>query len=45
MAVRPFRVAIIGAGPAGIYTAHALMKSGLVADRGFSINLHGGGTR
>ncbi|MFD4294971.1 FAD-dependent oxidoreductase [Rhodococcus sp. NPDC058505] len=36
---RPLRVAIVGAGPAGIYAADALMKSDTAADRGISIDL------
>jgi ferredoxin--NADP+ reductase len=36
---RPLRVAIIGAGPAGIYAADALMKSDTASDRGVSIDL------
>ena len=36
---RPLRVAIIGAGPAGIYAADALMKSDAAAERGVSIDL------
>lgn len=36
---RPLRVAIVGAGPAGIYAADALMKSDTAADRGVSIDL------
>ncbi|AVL99509.1 pyridine nucleotide-disulfide oxidoreductase [Gordonia iterans] len=37
---RPLRVAIIGAGPAGIYCADALMKSETAAERGVSIDLY-----
>ncbi|MGB3602131.1 FAD-dependent oxidoreductase [Gordonia sp. (in: high G+C Gram-positive bacteria)] len=37
---RPLRVAIIGAGPAGIYCADALMKSDTAAARGVSIDLY-----
>ena len=33
---RPPRVAIVGAGPAGIYAADALMKSGTAKERGVS---------
>jgi ferredoxin--NADP+ reductase len=36
---RPIRVAIIGAGPAGIYAADALMKSDVGQDPGVSIDL------
>lgn len=36
---RPLRVAIIGAGPAGIYAADALMKSETATTRGVSIDL------
>lgn len=36
---RPLRVAIVGAGPAGIYAADALMKSDTAAARGVSIDL------
>ncbi|MEU6406567.1 FAD-dependent oxidoreductase [Streptomyces sp. NPDC046985] len=36
---RPLRVAIIGAGPAGIYAADALLKSGVAAEPGVSIDL------
>ncbi|MFJ1704687.1 FAD-dependent oxidoreductase [Kitasatospora sp. NPDC088346] len=36
---RPVRVAIVGAGPAGIYAADALLKSELAADPGVSIDL------
>ncbi|MFI7166248.1 FAD-dependent oxidoreductase [Rhodococcus erythropolis] len=36
---RPLRVAIVGAGPAGIYAADALMKSDKAKDRGVSIDL------
>ncbi|WP_137874624.1 FAD-dependent oxidoreductase [Rhodococcus sp. Q] len=36
---RPLRVAIVGAGPAGIYAADALMKSDTASDRGVSIDL------
>lgn len=36
---RPIRVAIIGAGPAGIYAADALMKSDAAAEPGVSIDL------
>ncbi|MFD6394079.1 FAD-dependent oxidoreductase [Nocardia sp. NPDC060259] len=36
---RPLRVAIIGAGPAGIYAADALMKSDTATTRGVSIDL------
>ena len=36
---RPLRVAIVGAGPAGIYAADALMKSDVAADPGVSIDL------
>ena len=36
---RPLRVAIVGAGPAGIYAADALMKSDTAKDRGVSIDL------
>ncbi|MFM9378765.1 FAD-dependent oxidoreductase [Gordonia sp. VNK21] len=37
---RPLRVAIVGAGPAGIYCADALMKSETVSERGVSIDLY-----
>ncbi|MFT3901188.1 MAG: FAD-dependent oxidoreductase [Gordonia sp. (in: high G+C Gram-positive bacteria)] len=37
---RPLRVAIVGAGPAGIYAADALMKHDDLADRGVSIDLY-----
>ena len=37
---RPLRVAIVGAGPAGIYAADALMKSDTAKDRGVSIDLY-----
>ncbi|PRH80246.1 pyridine nucleotide-disulfide oxidoreductase [Streptomyces solincola] len=36
---RPLRVAIVGAGPAGIYAADALLKSDTAADPGVSIDL------
>ncbi|MFC9326116.1 FAD-dependent oxidoreductase [Kitasatospora sp. NPDC057015] len=36
---RPIRVAIVGAGPAGIYAADALMKSDVAQDPGVSIDL------
>ncbi|MEY9966463.1 ferredoxin--NADP+ reductase [Streptacidiphilus sp. MAP12-16] len=36
---RPLRVAIVGAGPAGIYAADALMKSDVAVDPGVSIDL------
>ncbi|MFD6449772.1 NAD(P)-binding protein, partial [Nocardia sp. NPDC060220] len=36
----PLRVAIIGAGPAGIYAADALMKSDACEHRGVSIDLY-----
>ena len=36
---RPLRVAIVGAGPAGIYAADALLKSEVAADPGVSIDL------
>ncbi|MFE9423149.1 FAD-dependent oxidoreductase [Kitasatospora sp. NPDC006697] len=36
---RPIRVAIVGAGPAGIYAADALLKSDSAADPGVSIDL------
>jgi ferredoxin--NADP+ reductase len=36
---RPLRVAIVGAGPAGIYAADALLKSDAAADPGVSIDL------
>ncbi|MCZ4080447.1 FAD/NAD(P)-binding protein, partial [Rhodococcus sp. H36-A4] len=37
---RPLRVAIVGAGPAGIYAADALMKSDYnLAGRGVSVDL------
>ena len=36
---RPLRVAIVGAGPAGIYAADALMKSDEAKDPGVSIDL------
>ncbi|MFD4790809.1 FAD-dependent oxidoreductase [Streptomyces sp. NPDC058459] len=36
---RPLRVAIVGAGPAGIYAADALLKSETAADPGVSIDL------
>ncbi|MFB7663537.1 FAD-dependent oxidoreductase [Kitasatospora sp. NPDC056138] len=36
---RPIRVAIVGAGPAGIYAADALLKSGAAQDPGVSIDL------
>lgn len=39
MTTRPLRVAIVGAGPAGIYAADALMKSDAAAVRGVSIDL------
>ncbi|MCL2583874.1 MAG: FAD-dependent oxidoreductase [Streptosporangiales bacterium] len=39
MTTRPLRVAIVGAGPAGIYAADALMKSDAAASRGVSIDL------
>lgn len=35
---RPLRVAIVGAGPAGIYASDALMKSDTAKDRGVSID-------
>ncbi|TQF69322.1 pyridine nucleotide-disulfide oxidoreductase [Rhodococcus spelaei] len=37
---RPLRVAIVGAGPAGIYAADALMKSDTASGRGVSIDLY-----
>ncbi|QNG20027.1 FAD-dependent oxidoreductase [Rhodococcus triatomae] len=37
---RPLRVAIVGAGPAGIYAADALMKSDYAAGPGVSIDLY-----
>ncbi|MCF8571099.1 FAD-dependent oxidoreductase [Gordonia sp. HY002] len=37
---RPLRVAIVGAGPAGIYCADALMKSDTAGERGVSIDLY-----
>ncbi|MFW0788488.1 FAD-dependent oxidoreductase [Gordonia sp. CPCC 205333] len=37
---RPLRVAIVGAGPAGIYAADALMKHDSLTDRGVSIDLY-----
>lgn len=36
---RPLRVAIVGAGPAGIYAADALLKSDVAADPGVSVDL------
>ncbi|MFF3465212.1 FAD-dependent oxidoreductase [Streptomyces sp. NPDC002619] len=36
---RPLRVAIVGAGPAGIYAADALLKSEVAAEPGVSIDL------
>lgn len=36
---RPVRVAIVGAGPAGIYAADALLKSEAAAEPGVSIDL------
>ncbi|GLW47319.1 pyridine nucleotide-disulfide oxidoreductase [Streptomyces sp. NBRC 14336] len=36
---RPLRVAIVGAGPAGIYAADALLKSEVAADPGVSIDI------
>ncbi|MFF4291556.1 FAD-dependent oxidoreductase [Streptomyces sp. NPDC001633] len=36
---RPLRVAIVGAGPAGIYAADALLKSAVAAEPGVSIDL------
>ncbi|TGB15658.1 FAD-dependent oxidoreductase [Streptomyces sp. MZ04] len=36
---RPLRVAIVGAGPAGIYAADALLKSAVAADPGVSIDI------
>ncbi|MFE6886958.1 FAD-dependent oxidoreductase [Streptomyces sp. NPDC057694] len=36
---RPLRVAIVGAGPAGIYAADALLKSATAVDPGVSIDL------
>ncbi|MFI9582191.1 FAD-dependent oxidoreductase [Streptomyces sp. NPDC052236] len=36
---RPLRVAIVGAGPAGIYAADALLKSDAAAEPGVSIDL------
>lgn len=36
---RPLRVAIVGAGPAGIYAADALMKTDTAKERGVSIDL------
>jgi len=36
---RPVRVAIVGAGPAGIYAADALLKSDVAAEPGVSIDL------
>ena len=38
--IRPLRVAIVGAGPAGIYAADALMKSDTAKERGVSIDLY-----
>ena len=37
---RALRVAIVGAGPAGIYAADALMKHDDLVDRGVSIDLY-----
>ncbi|MBD0021514.1 pyridine nucleotide-disulfide oxidoreductase [Gordonia pseudamarae] len=37
---RPLRVAIVGAGPAGIYAADALMKHDDLQERGVSIDLY-----
>lgn len=37
---RPLRVAIVGAGPAGIYAADALMKHDSLTERGVSIDLY-----
>ena len=37
---RPLRVAIVGAGPAGIYAADALMKHDDLKERGVSIDLY-----
>ncbi len=37
---RPLRVAIVGAGPAGIYAADALMKHDDLSERGVSIDLY-----
>ncbi|GGC61956.1 FAD-dependent oxidoreductase [Hoyosella rhizosphaerae] len=39
MSTRPLRVAIVGAGPAGIYAADSLMKSETAQDPGVSIDL------
>src|SRR5881275_1023366 len=36
---RPLRVAIVGAGPAGIYAADALLKSEVAAEPGVSIDI------
>lgn len=36
---RPLRVAIVGAGPAGIYAADALLKSEAAVEPGVSIDL------
>ncbi|MFI1106269.1 NAD(P)-binding protein, partial [Streptomyces melanogenes] len=36
---RPLRTAIVGAGPAGIYAADALLKSAAAVDPGVSIDL------
>ncbi len=36
---RPLRVAIVGAGPAGIYAADALLKSYAAAEPGVSVDL------
>jgi ferredoxin--NADP+ reductase len=36
---RPLRVAVVGAGPAGIYAADALLKSDVAADPGVSIDI------
>jgi ferredoxin--NADP+ reductase len=36
---RPLRVAVVGAGPAGIYAADALLKSDAAADPGVSVDL------
>ncbi|MGW5638925.1 FAD-dependent oxidoreductase [Streptomyces sp. NPDC003832] len=36
---RPLRVAIVGAGPAGIYAADALLKSDVAAEPGVSIDI------
>ncbi|GAA1084145.1 FAD-dependent oxidoreductase [Kitasatospora arboriphila] len=36
---RPVRVAIVGAGPAGVYAADALLKSEVAADPGVSIDI------